>query len=104
MQIISSQRYLDDAIIAAKAEQLADEPSVTLPVLAVGDEYEVPGLFVLADGHHTRAAAVELGLAIEYRVLARGEHDLATLSGDTLLTAAYHADEWYDVDTGATIF
>jgi len=45
-----------------------------------------------------------LGLAVEYRVLMRGEHDLAALSGERLLRAAHMGDDYYDVETGCDVF
>jgi hypothetical protein len=102
MRVISSQRYRDADLVEDKREALAlsNATTVTLPVIPVGTD----DLYVLVDGHHTRDAALELGLAVEYRVLMRGEHDLAALSGERLLRAAHMGDDYYDVETGCDVF
>ena len=102
MRVISSQRYRDDDLVEEKREALAlsNATMVTLPVLPVGTD----DLYILIDGHHTRDAALALGLTVEYRVLTRHEHDLAGLSGDALLQAAHLGDDYYDVATGYDVF
>ena len=102
MRVISSQRYRDDDLVEDKREALAlsDATKVTLPVIPVGTD----DLYILIDGHHTRDAAMALGLAVEYRIVSRSEHDMANLSGEALLQAAHMGDDYYDVATGFDVF
>lgn len=99
--IISSQKYLNDEIVAEKKAALIESgvTSVCIPCHTVG---EIEGIEYIAicDGHHTRAAAIELGLSIEYSVSADSEG----LTGDAYLSARWNDSAWYDMETGSEIW
>jgi hypothetical protein len=99
MKYISSQRYLDPEIVEAKKVELADVSSVSIPCSYVGTingtEYAM-----IADKHHTLAAARELGLEISFKV----NTDPEQLEGDALLEARYIDSSYYDIETGIDEF
>jgi hypothetical protein len=99
MKYISSQRYLDPKTIEAKKTELAGASSVSIPCSYVGTidgtEYAM-----VADKHHTLAAARELGLKIDYEVKADPEQ----LEGEALLEARYMDSSYYDIETGRDEF
>ena len=94
MRIISSQHYIDWDIVESKIESLANVEKVIIPCSYVGfidgEEYAMQ-----IDGHHTLAAAKELGLEIEYSI----EDDVEGLTGNDLLDARYMDGDWYAVET-----
>lgn len=96
-KIISSQRYLNDEIVEEKKLELmkSEIDSVDVPIYEVGviDEIEY---YMIADKHHTRAAALELGLKINYVVIPDSEG----LSGNALLEARWIDSPYYDIETG----
>lgn len=100
--LISSQRYLDDDIVASK--RLAADYTVRLsPAFAVaGIEVQV-----IVDGHHAFAAALADGASPEFvTVDARADDRVALLavSVDDFLEACFVDADWYDVATGKPAF
>lgn len=95
MKIISSQHYINAEIINEKVDQLNAEGAtkVIIPCYYVG-EIDGEEYAIQADGHHTLAAARELGLNIEFEV----EEDPEGLEGEDLLDARYNDCDWYDVE------
>ena len=95
MTIISSQHYINPAIVAAKMDQLtaAGVQAVTIPCSYVGviDGVEYA---MQTDGHHTLSAARELGLPVEYDIT----DDPEGLTGIDLLEARYYDGDYYDVE------
>ena len=96
MKIISSQRYLDSKIVESKIEELNGVTEITLPTWDVKD-YDCAVLF---NGHHTLAAANELGVSVKFVVIDHPEG----LTGDNLLEQAWMDSDWYDVETGRLAF
>ena len=104
MKVISSQRYIDQEILAEKIESLREETELELPVIDLymqdddGDD-----LYLLFDGNHTLAAAQELGIAIAFDI---GDHvaDWSGLAGEDLLRVAYMDSDYYDIATGIDIW
>lgn len=94
MTIISSQHYINWDKVESKMEELKDATKVVIPCayagIIDGEEYAVQ-----IDGHHTLAAARELGLDIEYDV----QPDEEGLSGMSLLDAKWMDGDWYKVET-----
>lgn len=96
MTYISSQHYIDWAIVEEKMDALkaSGATSVTIPCSYVGYidgvEYAMQN-----DKHHTLMAARELGLNIEFEVSADSEG----LEGEDLLEARYNDGDWYNVET-----
>lgn len=94
MQIISSQHYIDTEIVERKMVELAQATEVVIPCyyagIIDGVEYAVQ-----ADGHHTLAAARELGLDVTFAIDDHPEH----LTGDALLVETWMDGDWYNVQT-----
>ncbi|MBP8125645.1 MAG: hypothetical protein KAZ26_23560 [Caldilineaceae bacterium] len=96
--IISSQRYLDNAIVTAKMGELAGETSVTLSVYDV--EVDGETMQVLFDGHHTYTAAQELGIEVKFETVRHPED----LTGIDLLEASWNDSDWYDIETEINVW
>jgi hypothetical protein len=98
MQTISSQRYTDEEIVAAKIA--AEDFDVT-----VSPEFTIEGVAVrvVLDGHHSLAAAKTAGVAPIYSTADATQHDAVALiaRGDFegFLQVTHMGDDYYDVDT-----
>jgi len=104
MTMISSQRYLDDAIVAAKIA--AGNFVVTL-----SPEFEIDGVAysVVMDGHHAYAAARESGVAPEFREVSDADNCLPLLRAgdiDGFLACAQiePGTDYYDIETGINVW
>lgn len=101
--IISSQRYLDEAIVAAKLANR--DVTVTLsPVFEVdGEQYQV-----VIDGHHRLEAARKLGVEPIYREATAQDCDRILLlergEVEAFLTDMWLDDDYYDVQTGSIVW
>jgi len=96
MKIISSQHFLSEDIIAAKMAELKAQDTDHV-VIVCWDAGEIDGeeYAVVSDGHHTLAAARELGLEIRFDIT----DDPEGLRGEELLDARYMDGDWYFVET-----
>ena len=100
---ISSQRYIDPAIVAAK--QTNRDYAVTLsPAFSVdGETYQV-----VMDGHHSLAAALADGVDPEYAVADASDSDRVALlvAGeiDDFLEICRMDSDWYDISTGRDVW
>ena len=101
--LISSQRHLNQEIVADK---LADEDFAVLvsPVFEIdGDEYQV-----VLDGHHSYAAAKQAGVDVDYTIATATDHDAVgeLLDGriDDFLMITHMGDDYYDILTGKDVF
>lgn len=104
MMVISSQRYLDEARVEAKRQALQGVDHVDIPIVYAGD-YDGQALYIMLDGHHTMAAARELGIQVRYIEISRseaGDADDATL--DEMCELHWMDSDWYDVETGRLVF
>lgn len=94
MTIISSQHFVDWEIVEKKMEELKNVEKVIIPCTYVGIidgvEYAMQN-----NGHHTLAAARELGIEVEFSIDA----DCEDLVGEELLSQRYMDGDWYDVET-----
>lgn len=92
MKIISSQHYVDWEKVEEKMNEIAGMESVEIPCCEIG---EIDGVeyAVQVDGHHTLAAARELGIPVEFIF----DEDSEGLTGDDYLMAHYMDGDWYDV-------
>lgn len=92
MKIISSQHFLDWEKVEEKMQQIKGAEAVEIPCCEIG---EIDGVdyAVQVDGHHTLAAAQELGIPVEFVF----ENDPEGLAGDDYLQAHYMDGDWYDV-------
>lgn len=87
MQTISSQRYTDPKIVAAKLAA-EDFEAAYVVVELEGVDYRV-----VVDGHHSIAAAKEAGA------------EVACYLGATDWLAQHQMDsDWYDVSTGRVVW
>ena len=98
MRTISSQRYLDPVIVAAK-RNAGDYSAQRVTVEIDGER-----LYVVVDGHHSIAAARADGVDVEWETNAatQAEADYATREGivsDWMAQRQLDA-EWYDIATG----
>ncbi len=92
--IISSQHYINWAIVEEKMEEIKNKPFVVIPCYNIG---EVDGveMAIQADGHHTLTAARELGIEVKFEIADEPEH----LTGEAALEAHYNDGDWYNVET-----
>lgn len=101
--LITSQDFLDEAIIAAKRAH-ADY------VVSVSPEFGVGGhtYRVVLDGHHSLAAAVADGVLPEIREMTATDHDaVGLLDGgdiDGFLAVVHMGSDYRDAITGADAF
>lgn len=94
MKIISSQHYIDSDIVDTKKLALKDCECVEIPCWYIG-EIEGEETAIQADGHHTMAAARELGIDIKFSF----SEDPEGLTGEKALDARYMDGDWYNVET-----
>lgn len=95
LRTISSQRYLDPAIVA-------DKLATNDFVVSVSPEFEVGGetFRVVLDGHHSLAAAIEAGVEPEWVTLTAQDHDaIALLPGEpeAFLAAVQDDSTFFDI-------
>lgn len=99
---ISSQRYLNDEIVAQKVEAQDF-------VVLVSPEFEVDGIVVrvVLDGHHSYAAAKEAGVSPEFVEATGSDHDAVGMekhNAEGFLEATHLGDDYYNIETGACIW
>lgn len=96
MKIISSQHYHNWDIVEAKMAELEARGADHVTIVC-WDAGEINGeeYAVVSDGHHTMAAARELGIEVRFDVVDESEG----LNGEELLEARYMDGEWYFVET-----
>lgn len=93
MKIISSQHYINWTKVEEKMNGIAGMESVEIPCCEIG---EIDGVeyAVQVDGHHTLAAARELGIPVEFIF----DEDPEGLTGEGYLQAHWMDGDWYDVE------
>jgi len=102
--IISSQRYIDQSIVDDKIESLTGQTKIALPIMYAGD-YDGDSVYVLLNGHHTAAAARELGIEIEYVPQERREWNWdPEWSIEDALENNWIDSDWYNFETGELAF
>lgn len=94
MKIISSQHYLNWDIVEEKMNEIEGMESVEIPCCEIGEIDDVE-YAVQIDGHHTLAAARELGITVEFTF----NEDPEGLTGDEYLSNHYMDGDWYDVES-----
>lgn len=101
MRVITSQHYRNEDIITEKIEQLKGATKIALTVWETEMQNELgQDLYILANGHHTYEAAVELGLEIEFEI----ERHPEGLVGEELLEVAWMDGDYRYLDTGLTVW
>lgn len=103
MQTISSQRHIDDDIVAEKIGSEDFEVMVSPAFWVNGNQYRV-----VLDGHHSLAAAKQAGVEPVFFEATATDHDAVALligtpeqdgSPEEFLEAVYNECDYYDVDT-----
>ena len=100
MKIISSQGYINDKIVEEKIQNLQknEVSAVEIPCEEIGsldgEEYAIQ-----IDGHHTLAAARELGLEIKFVISGKVDDYEQYDNTEDRLTAHYADSDWYYVET-----
>lgn len=93
MKVISSQHYIDWNIVEQKMDEIAGSKFVEIPCYEIG-EVDGEEMAIQADGHHTLAAARELGIEIRFVF----SPDPEGLTGETALNERWMDGDWYDVE------
>jgi len=101
MKVISSQRYVDWDIVAEKMAELEGETKIEIVVWETGlQDFNGEDVYVMGDKHHTRLAAIELGIEIEYVI---DEHPEG-LTGEDLLEQSWMDSDWRYIDTDILVW
>jgi hypothetical protein len=95
---ISSQRYLDDAVVSDKSDA-ADYSCNYVNVTVEGIDYRV-----LVDGHHSLAAALADGVEPDWTHNVTLQQDVDAMGAIGWLEAHQHDADWYDVVTGVNVW
>ena len=101
--LISSQRYIDDEIVAQKIINQDFTVQIS-PIFTVEDDQYI----AIMDGHHSYHAAIEAGVEPEYYEQNVTENDNISLleNGeiDYFLESCYVDSDWYNIKTGVSIW
>lgn len=101
MKVITSQSYLDPEIVEAKKEQLAGVSSVDLIVWTTNlQDLDGEDVCILSDGHHTYAAATEMGIEVNFVA----EDHPEGIDGEALLDAAWMDGEYHYLGSSVTVW
>lgn len=95
---ISSQRYLDPAIVSAKSA-IQDYTAYYVTVRVDGVEYDV-----VLDGHHSLAAAKQDGADVEWEHLKDMQREADRMGAEDFLAAHHLGDDYYDIETGLGVW
>ena len=96
--LISSQRFIDESIVAAK--QNAEDYTVQVATVEVDDvEYQV-----VVDGHHSLEAARRDGVQAEFEGCNPEIQREASRDGNAYLLAHQMDSDWYFVATGKDVW
>ncbi len=103
-KVISSQRYIDNNIVAAKMAEHDYIVSLSPVITVEGQDYQV-----VMDGHHSLRAAMLAGATPVYKEFTVQDADTINLiCGDgvegAFLMATHMGDDYYDPFTGITIW
>lgn len=103
MILISSQRYIDEGIVA---EKMAAEDFEVL--VSPTFQYDDQAFRVVLDGHHSLAAAKEAGATPVFVVADSTDHDAIGLlengEAEDFLSVVHLGDDYYNVETGMDIW
>lgn len=100
--IISSQRYLNDKIVADKIKSRDFTVTLSPEFVVNGETYQT-----VIDGHHSYAAAIEAGVSPVFIIASARDDDRICLldsSVDDYLEASYVDSDWYEIATGRVVF
>ena len=92
MKVVSSQHYINWSTVEDKMNEISGSEYVEIPCYEIG-EVDGEEFAIQADGHHTMAAARELGIEVRFVFTAEPEG----LTGEAALDAHWNDGDWYDV-------
>ncbi len=103
MTLISSQRYLDDDIIDDKVTSGDFEVLISPEFVVDGGTY-----CVVLDGHHSLAAAKQVGVEPTFITADCTDHDAVWLlmeeQVEDFLLVTHMGDQYYNIATGKNIW
>ncbi len=94
MKVISSQHHIDWDIVEEKMQKINGLDFVEIPCWSIG-EVDGEEMAIQADGHHTLAAARELGVDVRFTFSDEPEG----LTGEDAMNAHWNGGDWYDVES-----
>lgn len=101
--IISSQRFINDDIVAEKINAGDFEVIVSPEFMIDGESYQV-----ILDGHHSFAAANQSGVAPVYIVATSTYHDAIGILErgeiESFLEVVHFGDDYYNVETNKCVW
>ena len=97
--IISSQRFLDDAIVAQKLAACDFVVSVSPAMEFDGETYEV-----VLDGHHSLEAARQAGVSPVFVTMTTQDHDAIGLDFVDFLEVTRIDSDFYNIETGKDVW
>jgi len=101
-KIISSQKYIDDAIVTQKRDAKDYVVLITPDFDFLGEK-----VCAIIDGHHSYHAAIADGVEPKYVIADTRVSDNIELINngkiDDFLTQCWIDAEWYDINTGMSI-
>lgn len=103
MKTISSQRFLDDAVVESKRGAMTY-------IVKVSPAFEIDGetFRVVLDGHHTLEAAKLDGVEPKFEEQTATDNDFVGLINqgmiDDFLAMAYFGSDYFDVETGIDVW
>jgi hypothetical protein len=95
---ISSQRHIDEEIVAAKSDA-RDYAVSYVNVTVEGVDYRV-----IVDGHHSYSAAIADGASVVWEHASTIQQDVDALGSIGWLEANQHDSDWYDVATCVNVW
>lgn len=102
--IITSQRYLNEEIVAEKKEELKGLEQIELPVTSgiIDDE----SYSLLRDGHHRYAAAKELGIEIIFKETIFNDDNQDRINDDfeSFILLHHMGDDFFNLETGENVW
>jgi hypothetical protein len=107
MICISSQRFINRDIVAEKKQMLIEDKvdCVEVPVYKIGKLFDDEGddreYCIVTDKHHTRTAAIELGIPISYVITQERSSERSI---EYVLEEQYMDSCYYDIETGQDIW
>lgn len=101
--IISSQRHLDENIVAQKIVAEDFEVMLSPSFVIDGETYQI-----VLDGHHSLAASKQAGVSPTFWIADASDHDaIAILENgmiDDFMIAVHMGNDYYNVETGKDIW
>ena len=103
MKVISSQRYVNWDIVNEKKAELVGQGKTKIEIVVweTGlQDLDGNDVYVMGDKHHTRLAAIALGIEIKYVIDGHPEG----LTGEDLLEQSWIDSDWRYIDTDIPVW